>query len=82
MEAYESLRSLHRKSHEIANLSAAVNWLSRTYATNIEIECAFTSLRELRQKLGELETKYATRRLNALKSVSMFTRRTRGLLCI
>ena len=65
-EAYESQRGLHRKSQGIANWAAAVNWLLRTYATNLEIERALTTLRELHQKPGELETEYATRLSTAL----------------
>ena len=60
-EAYESQRGLHHKSQGIATWAAAVNWLLRTCATNLEIERALTALRELRQKPGELETEYATR---------------------
>ena len=65
-EAYESQKGLHRKSQGIASWPAAVNWLLRTYATNLEIEHDLTELRELRQKPGEHETEYATRMLNAL----------------
>ena len=65
-DAYESQRGLHRKSKGIAKWAAAVNWLLRTYATNLEIERALTTLRGLRQKPGELETEYATRMSTAL----------------
>ena len=64
--AYESQKRLHRKSQGIASWSASVNWLLRTYATNLEIEHALTVFRELRQKPGELVIEYATRMLNAL----------------
>ena len=65
-EAYESQRGHHCTFQGIATWAAAVNWLLRTYATNLEIERALTVLRELRQKPGELETKYATSMSTAL----------------
>ena len=44
-EAYESQKSLHRKSQGIASWVAAVNWLLRTNDTNPQIEHALPSLR-------------------------------------
>ena len=65
-EAYESQKGLHRKSQGIASWAATVNCLFCTYATNHEIEQALSTLRETRQKPGELETEYATRMSTAL----------------
>ena len=65
-EAYESQKGLHCKSQGIASWAAAVNLLLPTYATNLEIEQAFSTLRDTRQKPGELETEYATRISTAL----------------
>ena len=65
-EAYESHRGYFRHNQGIALWPAAVNWLLRTYATNIQIEQALSVVRDLRQKPGEVETEYATRMLTAL----------------
>ena len=43
-----------------------MNWLLRTYATNIQIEPALSVVRDLRQKPGDIGTKYAIRMLTAL----------------
>ena len=65
-EAYESQRGYFRRSQGIASWPSAVNWLLRTYATNIQIEQALSVVRDLRQKPGEVENEYATRMLAAL----------------
>ena len=64
--AYESHREYFRRNPGIASWPAAVNWLLRTYATNIQIEQALSVVWDLRQKPGEVETEYTTRMLTAL----------------
>ena len=68
-EAYGSHRGYFRRNQGIAVWPTAVNWLLRTYGTNMQIEQALSVVRDLRQKPGEVETEYATRMLTGVETL-------------